>query len=129
MRRPGGLRVLLYGAGLVALVVIAVFGRPAVEVFQLLRDDASVDRIVLMAALDWRDFGPEAARERLMYELDHQGVSHHVRDEQCALTKAGDELRVACAWGVRVHVPGLDLSWPLSFESVARVGGDGAVIR
>ncbi len=107
------------GGLVVAVAVTAVVG-------PYLRDDWVLDGIVRAVALDWRDFGPVKARERLQYELDHQGIGTHVRDDSCALTPLRDGARaVRCNWRVRISIPIVERSIPMSFSSEAIVAGDG----
>jgi hypothetical protein len=120
------LRVMLVGVaagvGLVAVVLGAAL-------FPYLRDDAVMDWMVRAVALDWRDFGRDAAVERLQYELDHQRIGLHVGDDHCALTESGDGTRqVRCAWGAALVVPGTELRWPLSFASHAAISPEGELL-
>jgi hypothetical protein len=78
-------------------------------------------------ALDWRNFGREAAVARLQYELDHRGVGVQVGDEQCQLEQVDAGRRVSCEWSVNMQVPGRDAPVPLTFSSVAVVGPDGSL--
>ncbi len=113
------------GALASALLLLAV---PTVLVGPYLRDDLLLDRIVKVVVLDWRDFGESAARQRLQYELDRQGVGMQVQDHHCRLEALPQgELRVRCAWQARLGVPGVSQRWPLSFSSEARVLPDGQV--
>ena len=105
---------------LVALVVAA-----GVVLGPYVRDDLVLDRVVRAVALDWRDFGREAALERLQYELDHQGIGLQVGDDDCALEETGSGRRVACSWSVELGVPASERSVPLAFSSVAMVTEDG----
>lgn len=113
----------------IALVVALTLAAAAAAVFALLlpyvQDDWALDRVVLSVALDWRDFGRETAERRLQYELDHQRIGGHVRDEDCGLVEAEAELRVRCAWTVPVALPGVAVQMPLSFASAAVITADG----
>jgi hypothetical protein len=114
-------------AGLVGLAVglaLAV-ALPLALVAPYVADDVALDRIVRAVALDWRDFGEPKARERLEYELDHQGIGAQVRDGDCALGQDAGERFVACRWTVPVTLPGTELVWPLSFASTARIDAAG----
>ncbi len=109
--------------GLVVLAVAtaALFG-------PYLRDDWRLDRIVRVVALDWRDFGRDAAWTRLQHELDRQGVGLQVGDDACAFDEPAPEVRrVRCAWRVEVEIPVTGWRVPLSFASEARVDPDGAL--
>lgn len=93
------------------------------------RDDQVLDAVVRAVALDWRDFGEEAARRRLQYELDHERVGMQVGDDECAFEVASDGTRVVrCAWTVDATLPALDLVVPLAFESVARITPSGDLL-
>lgn len=118
LRRVG----LVLGLLLLAVVVsVGALVGPYVE------DDARLDRVVRVVALDWRDFGESRARERLQYELDHQGIGLQVRDEDCSLSVEAEGSAVRCAWGVLVRVPGVERTFPLAFTSEAVVTPDGAL--
>lgn len=117
---PGRWRVAaqraLLGVACGALLASAV---PAAALFPYLRDDRSLDVVVRVVALDWRDFGADTARARLQYELDHRGIGMWVRDEDCRLEQDGDVREVACEWRVGLPVPGTALAIPLRFASRA----------
>ena len=76
---------------IVAVVALAVVALVAIAagavVYPWVRDDMLLDRVVQAVALDWRDFGPDAARTRLQYELDHNRIGMQVADEDCAIKK------------------------------------------
>jgi hypothetical protein len=121
-RRPA-VRVALLGLGAGALAAGLV---PIAVVYPYVRDDVRLDRVVRAVALDWRDFGEARARERLEYELDHQGVGPWVEDDDCAMTSSADGDRaVTCAWGVALPVWGTDRVVPLTFRSTATVDRSG----
>lgn len=87
-------------------------------------DDVRLDGIVRAVALDWRDFGPEAARERLQFELDAQGIDAAVRDESCQLGEDGEGTRaVICDWTVTAGAVWGPVE--LSFQSRAFLSPDG----
>lgn len=111
--------------GVLALTVIAVGSIAA----PFLRDDAALDWVVIAVALDWRDFGEDAAIERLQYELDHQGIGLHVDDDDCTLDPRPDGGRtVACDWGVALAVPGTRVVVPLAFHSSATLSATGELL-
>ncbi len=88
-------------------------------------DDLALDRVVRAVALDWRDFGREAAESRLEYELDREGIGMQVDDEDCALTEdAGDKI-VECRWHTAFAVPGIPEPVVLPFASRATIAEDG----
>jgi hypothetical protein len=122
LRRPW-VRVIGLGLGVGALAAVAL---PLAVVGPYVRDDLRLDRIVRAVALDWRDFGEARARERLEYELDHQGIGPWVEDDDCALREEVGDLTVGCAWGVALPVPFTELVVPVRFSSDARIepGGD-----
>ena len=109
-----------FGLGLIAVGAIA---------YPFLRDDAALDWVVIAVALDWRDFGEDAAVERLQYELDHQGIGLHVDDDDCELQPRSDGARtVSCDWGVALAVPGTDVVLPLAFHSSATLSAAGELL-
>ena len=90
-------------------------------------DDVRLDGIVRAVALDWRDFGQDAARERLQFELDAQGIDSAVRDDSCTLGESEEGARaVTCEWTVQASA----LWGPveLSFQSRAFLGPDGDLL-
>lgn len=108
------------GLTLVSLVVVTS------ALYPWVRDDVLLDRVVQAVALDWRDFGEDAAMARLQYELDHQGIGMQVADHDCALSAHADGTReVRCAWAVALTVPGTETAYPLHFASQAVVTPDG----
>jgi hypothetical protein len=114
----------------VSLTTFLAVSVPLVAVFALigpyLKDDRRLDRIVRAVALDWRDFGREKAVTRLQYELDHERIGLQVSDEDCVLDEPEPGTkRVRCAWQADVQIPLIGASFPLAFESEARVGPDG----
>jgi hypothetical protein len=120
--RTATARVLL---GMACGALIAAIG-PVLVLRPYLRDDRALDLVVRVVALDWRDFGEDAARERLAYELDRRGIGAWVGDDDCALTP-GHPREVRCAWEVDLAVPGTDLAVPLAFASRAQLTDDGDV--
>ncbi len=88
-------------------------------------DDQRLDAAVAWVALDWRDRGLEAARTRLQYELDHQGIGAQVADSSCTFVEKDGFRVVNCAWDTTVHIPFTDRQFPLSFQSHAEVAPDG----
>ena len=113
-----------------AAVLIVVIGVPFAAVFPLFRDDRALDAVVVAVALDWRDFGEEAARQRLQFELDHHQINKAVRDESCSLTADdGGTRRVSCAWRVEVELPGVGWRTTLSFGSDAQIDPNGVLLR
>lgn len=113
-----------------AAALVVVVGVPFATVFPYFRDDHALDAIVVAVALDWRDFGEDAARQRLQFELDNQAINKNVRDESCSLT--GDDSgarRVSCAWRVEVEVPGVGWRTTLSFGSDAQIDPNGVLLR
>ncbi|TNE91977.1 MAG: hypothetical protein EP330_03210 [Deltaproteobacteria bacterium] len=111
--------------GLAAVVVItliaAILLGPLVPYWV---DDVRLDGIVRAVALDWRDFGEEAARERLQFELDAQGIDPAVRDDSCVLEATEQGARsVVCEWTVQAKAV-----WgptELSFQSIAHMDASG----
>ena len=120
----GFVRGTAWAIGLGAVVVGAAVGA---WVGPFLRDDAKLDWIVRVVALDWRDFGEDKARSRLQFELDRQRIGLQVRDEDCALVEEGEVRGVRCAWTAELRVPFSEMSVPLGFSSAAEVGGDGTL--
>jgi hypothetical protein len=113
---------LLAALALLGVLVAAVVG-------PVLRDDAVLDWVVIAVALDWRDFGEDAAMERLQYELDHQRIGMHVSDDNCRLEPLDDGGRsVTCDWGVALTLPGTDVVVPMSFRSSATVDAAGRLL-
>lgn len=86
-------------------------------------DDLALDHAVRAAALDWRDFGEQRARERLQYELDHREVGLQVSDSDCELRESEVERGVHCAWSTEVDL--LVARVPVAFGSDAIVASDG----
>ena len=108
------------GLGIVGIVIVVSAFYPWV------RDDVLLDQVVQAVALDWRDFGEDAAMARLQYELDHREIGMQVSDDDCALTEQPDGTReVACDWAVALVVPGTDAVYPLRFGSRAAVSPEG----
>lgn len=110
--------------GMLAGTALAV-ALPAGWLYPYLRDDRSLDLIVRVVALDWRDFGESRARSRLEYELDHAGIGGWVKDDDCRFEREAEDRIVRCGWGVELPVPWLDVVLPLSFASEARIDSEG----
>lgn len=123
----GALRRAALGMGFGSAIAVAA---GAIWLYPYYRDDRSLDRIVRVVALDWRDFGEVRARARLEYELDRAGIGMWVRDEDCALSVSptGDRV-VGCAWTADVALPGTSLTLPLSFASNAAIDARGELRR
>lgn len=116
------------GIAMAGLMAVAAVGG-GIVLYPYVRDDLALDWVVRAVALDWRDFGKEAAVARLQYELDHQAVGMYVGDDNCALDVEQDGTRrVTCAWGVELQVPMTELALPLSFESQAVVDPRGELL-
>ncbi len=92
------------------------------------RDDIALDQTVRAVALDWRDFGEDRARERLLYELDHRAIGAQVGDDDCRLREEGDARVVRCAWRASIPIPGTAWAIPLRFGSAAAVAPDGDIL-
>jgi len=114
-----------YAPLVVLAVVLGAAVPPALALWPLLVDDWNLDRIVASVALDWRDFGPDSARQRLQYELDAQEVGHHVKDEDCQFHEEGSERRLVCRWDVTVEFPLLERPLDLVFSSIAGIDAQG----
>jgi len=115
--------VLAFGFTGMALVFAAV-----ALVWPYFRDDLLLDKTVRAVALDWRDFGEDKAQTRLEYELDHLDIGMQVSDGACGLfTDEGGVQAVRCKWAVEVVIPGVDLTLPLSFQSLAEIDVDGSL--
>lgn len=111
-------------------VAVLVAAMPLATILPLVRDDLTLDRIVVAVALDWRDFGVEKAGQRLQYELDHRGIGSQVDEGDCSLRVDDEERReVSCAWEMRVDLPFLEAELPLSFSSSARIDRHGVLLR
>ncbi len=117
-------RVLLYG---MLTVIIVLFGSGVLVLYPVVQDDVRLDRIVAAVALDWRDFGNEAAITRLQYEIDAQSIDY-VDDDDCSLAQVQDDLLVHCEWTVPVGIPGFGERLNLWFVSEARVLANGDLI-
>ena len=116
-------------AGIIAGGLLTVALGAGAWVYPWIRDDVLLDWVVKAVALDWRDFGADAAHARLQYELDHQGIGLQVADSDCHLTELdGGARQVSCAWAVSLDVPGTQASWPLAFESVAVIDESGQLL-
>ena len=118
MRRWLGLSALALA---VVVAAIGVFISSRFAPFVL--DDLALDHAVRAAALDWRDFGEQRARERLQYELDHREVGLQVSDSDCVLRESESERGVHCAWSTEVDL--LVARIPVAFGSDAVVALDG----
>ena len=120
-RRRSPLRIgTLFAVACAMLLVV-----PAVMLGPYVLDDRKLDAIVKVVALDWRDFGEERARGRLEVELDRRSVGNQVRDEDCRFEHEGEDRIVRCAWTVQVEVLLLEKTFPLSFQSSARITPSG----
>jgi hypothetical protein len=97
-----------------------------VVVIPFVRDDLVLDQIVVAVVLDWRDFGLEAANERLQFEMDNRGIGMQVGDEHCVLEEpTAGGYRVRCDWSVDIALPGVRRRVPLKFSSKAGIYEDG----
>ena len=103
---------IIFGVALsaAAVVVIAVIG-------PYVRDDYALDNIVRAAAIEWREFGEDRARQRLLFELDKQKIGGQVADDDCVLDAKALEVR--CSWSADLRLPGTSVVMPLSFSSRA----------
>lgn len=117
-------RTLLLALGVPLLLVLVWL---ASVVGPMVRDDLMLDRAVRAVALDWRDFGEDAARARLQHELDAQGIGLYVGDDDCSLVTEGEQRVVRCAWRSAIRVPGTGWSLPLEFASSAVVDASGSL--
>ena len=120
--RPWWRRILGWIALGVGLIAVALGAGALALFYPLLHDDYQLDQAVLAVALDWRDFGEERARQRLQLEVAERAIQQP-RVEDCVFVR-DEELRVRCAWGVAIALPGGG-SLPLSFESRAVVTASG----
>lgn len=115
-----------------ATLLVAAVGIPAAGAAALVGpyflDDWRLDHIVRAVALDWRDFGQDKAKERLQYELDHQGIGPQIGDDTCRFVEQDGARRIDCAWTVDVRLPGMKQAFPLAFASTAKVTADGDLI-
>ena len=118
------LKRLFAACALAVLLLVVVF---LAAVGPWIRDDMRLDWIVRAVALDWRDQGEQAARTRLQYELDHQGIGIWVADEDCEFRDEPPLRTVQCRWTATLHVPTTARSIPLPFESVAVVTANGDI--
>lgn len=119
-------RVLAVFGGVVAVFAMAALGAAVALFAPVLLDDRALDRIVAVVALDWRDFGRDMAHERLLLELDKNGIGPWVRDSDCHLTTEAGLRIVSCQWDTVVVVPLIDSRVPLNFESSAAIDNTGA---
>ena len=88
-------------------------------------DDLALDRVVRAVALDWRDFGRDAAETRLEYELDREGIGMQVKDDNCVLAEEEGVKAVECRWQTAFVVPGVPDPVVLPFASRASIAEDG----
>lgn len=127
LRRWAG-RALVW-AGRLAVLLLFVALTPVVATGAVLSpfvmDDLALDRVVRAVALDWRDFGREAAESRLEYELDREGIGMQVKDEDCALIEDAGEKIVECSWQTAFVVPGVPDPVVLPFASRATIAENG----
>lgn len=121
-RRALGLTLVCLGVAAVALVAT-----PVLAIAPYAADDLLLDRAVRVALLDWRDFGPEAGRERLLYELDHLGIGPQVGDDACAFDDAYEGKAIRCAWEVALVVPLADRAVPIRFRTDVEVDATGSL--
>lgn len=112
------------GVGL-GVLLAAVMALTIALVGPWVRDDVVLDSVVQAVALDWRDFGRDAAIARLQYELDHRQIGLQVEDDDCALDEGPEGREVRCRWGVALAVPGTDAHVPLRFDSRALITPEG----
>jgi len=116
------LRRILIGMGALLVAALAVAAAGAGVLFgPYFLQDRALDGAVVVAALDWRDFGRDVATERLQLELDKRGIGRQVQDEDCVFSQDGDERTVRCAWRVAVQVPLAGWVVPMAFTSEARI--------
>ncbi len=118
-------RVLAVLGGVVAVFAMAALGAAVALFAPVFLDDRALDRTVAIVALDWRDFGREKAHERLLLELDKNGIGPWVRDTDCGLRNEAELRIVACSWDTVVHIPLIDARVPLRFESSAAIDNTG----
>ena len=121
---PSWVRRLLRMVGIfLVLLTVGVGTAVAALLYPYVRDDLRLDGIVRVVALDWRDFGPAKADERLRFEFDRQAIGPHTSPADCRLREAGEGREVACAWTVEIRAAGRTL--PLTFHSRATLDADG----
>jgi len=118
----------IVGLVLGAILLLLGLGVGAV-LYPWVRDDLLLDQIVVAVALDWRDFGHDAAVGRLQYELDRRQIGLQVSDEHCALSTTSAGIRVVrCRWFP--PIPGYlaenGLTW--AFESSASIDSNGELL-
>ncbi|MFT6146373.1 MAG: hypothetical protein ACJAZO_003165 [Myxococcota bacterium] len=118
-------RVLAVFGGVVAVIAMAALGAFVALFAPVFLDDRALDRIVAVVALDWRDFGREKAHERLLLELDKNGIGPWVGDSDCQLLTESELRIVSCSWETVVHIPLVDERVPLWFESSAAMDDAG----
>jgi hypothetical protein len=121
-RRALGLTLVCLGVAATALLAT-----PVLAVAPYAADDLLLDRAVRVALLDWRDFGPEAGRERLLYELDHLGIGQQVGDDACIFDDAHDGKAIRCAWEVALVVPLAERAVPIRFRTDVEVDASGSL--
>ena len=113
----------------VGLGVAALFLMLCIVLYPLmrpLRDDWVLDGEVQAVAMDWRDFGPEKASERLEWALTHRDLGASVRTEDCKFEHAEDASQVVrCNWKTDVVWPVVGWMAPLEFQSVAAINHNG----
>jgi len=108
--------------GALVLAALAVVVTGAVALFgPFFLQDRALDGAVVVAALDWRDFGEDVATERLQLELDKRGIGRQVQDDDCVFSRDGEAREVRCAWDIVVQVPLAGWNVPLAFVSEARI--------
>lgn len=125
-----GLRAALKGvvigvcivAAVASLAVVGLAGKPVL-------DDARLDWIVLAVVLDWRDFGHQAAQQRLQYELDHQQIDLAISENDCVFDLHPSGTReVRCEWQTPINLPFIGV-YHLPFSSVGRLSDSGGLVR
>ena len=121
-------RVLAVMAGVLAVLATTLLGAMLALFAPVFLDDRSLDRIVAVVALDWRDFGRERAEERLLVELDRSGIGPWVGDSTCVLNERDSLREVVCSWDTEVAIPLLDRRVPLSFGSRAALDAEGRLL-
>ncbi len=113
-------------AGLLLVALLSLVGTVLALFGPYWLDDRALDRIVMVVALDWRDFGEHEARTRLQLELDKE-IGLQVQDSDCTLSTDGEAKVVRCEWDAEVVIPLTEGRVPVAFESEARVASDGTL--
>jgi hypothetical protein len=110
-----------------ALALVLVVTTTAIVIGPWVRDHLRLDWVVRAVALDWRDHGLEPAKERLQYELDHQGIGRWVADQNCQFIEPSEQRTVVCNWTGYLHVPIVERIIPLKFQSKASIDASGDI--